>query len=191
MALVSQEPNLFSYSIRENIAYGLNTRDVPFEDIVRAAQKANIHDFIRDLPQQYDTHVGNKGAALSGGQRQRIAIARALLREPRILLLDEATSALDSHSEKVCLLLTTSHVSLTTCSVSSGGVGGGRAGEDLLGDRPQIDDHQEGRQDCGHAEGAGRGGGPSRRTDPKKRLLLRLILKSSINYCFSRSVVDS
>ena len=99
MSLVSQEPALFSLSIAENIAYGAN--DVTFADIVRAAQKANVHTFITSLPQQYDTHVGGRGSQLSGGQRQRIAIARALVREPRVLLLDEATSALDTASEKL------------------------------------------------------------------------------------------
>ena len=101
MALVSQEPILFSYSIKDNIAYGDNSRTVPFEDIVKVAQMANVHDFIRQLPQGYDTPVGSKGAQLSGGQKQRIAIARALVRDPPILLLDEATSALDTASEKV------------------------------------------------------------------------------------------
>lgn len=101
MALVSQEPVLFSYSIGENIAYGDNSRSVPQEEIVRAAQMANVHDFVQKLPQGYDTPVGGKGAQLSGGQKQRIAIARALVRDPAVLLLDEATSALDTASESV------------------------------------------------------------------------------------------
>ena len=101
LALVSQEPILFSYSIQENIAYGDSSREVSFEEIVKAAQMANIHDFIKNLPNGYHTPVGSKGAQLSGGQKQRIAIARALVRNPSVLLLDEATSALDTASEKV------------------------------------------------------------------------------------------
>jgi ATP-binding cassette subfamily B (MDR/TAP) protein 1 len=79
MSLVSQEPVLFSYSIRDNIAYGDNTRVVSMEEIVEAAQNANIHDFISQLPMGYDTPVGNKGTQLSCGQKQRVAIARALV----------------------------------------------------------------------------------------------------------------
>lgn len=102
MALVQQEPILFNYSIRDNIAYGDNARDnIAMDEIVRAAQMANIHEFIQQLPLGYDTPVGAKGSQLSGGQKQRIAIARSLLRNPCILLLDEATSALDTESEKI------------------------------------------------------------------------------------------
>ncbi|GFN90381.1 multidrug resistance protein 1-like, partial [Plakobranchus ocellatus] len=100
ISVVSQEPVLFNCSIRDNIAYGLDT-DIPMADIIAAARTANAHDFITELPQGYDTMVGEKGTQLSGGQKQRVAIARALIRNPKIMLLDEATSALDTRSEKV------------------------------------------------------------------------------------------
>uniref|UniRef100_A0A8C3NLY3 Phosphatidylcholine translocator ABCB4 n=1 Tax=Geospiza parvula TaxID=87175 RepID=A0A8C3NLY3_GEOPR len=101
IGIVSQEPILFDCTIAENIAYGDNSRQVSFEEIVSAAKQANIHSFIDSLPDKYNTRVGDKGTQLSGGQKQRIAIARALVRRPQILLLDEATSALDTESEKI------------------------------------------------------------------------------------------
>jgi subfamily B ATP-binding cassette protein MsbA len=97
IGMVSQDTILVHGTVRENIAYGTPQADE--KDILDAAMSANAHNFIMEFPQGYDTPVGERGVTLSGGQRQRIAIARALLRDPRILLLDEATSALDSVSE--------------------------------------------------------------------------------------------
>ncbi|XP_036965462.1 bile salt export pump isoform X1 [Acanthopagrus latus] len=100
IGIVSQEPVLFDCSIAENIQYGVNTRSVSMEEIVEAAKKAYLHDFVMTLPNKYETQVGAQGSQLSRGQKQRIAIARAIVRNPKILLLDEATSALDTESEK-------------------------------------------------------------------------------------------
>ncbi|KAI8999833.1 P-loop containing nucleoside triphosphate hydrolase protein [Gaertneriomyces semiglobifer] len=100
ISLVSQEPNLYNMTIAQNIAFGLPTQPTD-QEIQAAAQQANIHDFILSLPDGYNTNLGGHGTQLSGGQKQRIAIARALVRQPKILLLDEATSALDATSEKV------------------------------------------------------------------------------------------
>jgi len=100
MSIVTQDPDLFDASVRDNITYGL-TSDVSDDDVEQVARAANAHDFISELVDGYQTRVGERGGQLSGGQRQRIAIARALIRNPKILLLDEATSALDSKSEHV------------------------------------------------------------------------------------------
>uniref|UniRef100_A0A0N5C260 ABC-type xenobiotic transporter n=1 Tax=Strongyloides papillosus TaxID=174720 RepID=A0A0N5C260_STREA len=102
IALVSQEPILFDCSIKENILYGLEDKSVSDKEIERVIRESNIHEFIETLPDRLDTNCGSKGLSkLSGGQKQRIAIARALIRDPKILLLDEATSALDTESERI------------------------------------------------------------------------------------------
>ncbi|XP_049904157.1 bile salt export pump [Epinephelus moara] len=100
IGIVSQEPVLFDCSIAENIQYGNNTCSISMEEIVEAAKKAYLHDFVMTLPDKYETQVGAQGSQLSRGQKQRIAIARAIVRNPKILLLDEATSALDTESEQ-------------------------------------------------------------------------------------------
>jgi ATP-binding cassette subfamily B protein len=97
VGIVLQETTLFSGSIRENIAYG--RMDASLEEIVEAAKAAQAHEFIQEMPDGYDTDVGERGVGLSGGQKQRIAIARALLVDPRILILDDSTSSVDAETE--------------------------------------------------------------------------------------------
>ncbi|KFY82786.1 hypothetical protein V498_08451 [Pseudogymnoascus sp. VKM F-4517 (FW-2822)] len=97
--LVSQDTTLYQGSIKDNVLLGTSTEDE--SKLIQACKDANIHDFIMSLPEGYDTDSGSRGLALSGGQRQRIAVARALIRDPKLLLLDEATSALDTESEEV------------------------------------------------------------------------------------------
>ena len=99
IGMVTQETYLFHATIRENIAYG--KRDATQAEIEAAARAAAIHDRIMELPEGYDTVVGERGYKLSGGEKQRVAIARVILKDPRILILDEATSALDTHSERL------------------------------------------------------------------------------------------
>ncbi|CAF1083084.1 unnamed protein product [Adineta steineri] len=99
LGVVSQEPVLLDLTIAENISYGLE--NISIDEIILAATKANIHEFIQQLPLGYETKVGVKGSFLSGGEKQRIAIARVLIRRPKILLLDEATSAMDPYNEQI------------------------------------------------------------------------------------------
>ena len=99
IGIVPQETILFNGTVYDNILYG--RLDASEAEVIAAAQAANAHEFIEKLPDQYNTSIGERGATLSGGQRQRIAIARAILKNPRILILDEATSALDTESEKL------------------------------------------------------------------------------------------
>jgi ATP-binding cassette subfamily B protein len=104
IAVVQQQPTLFTGDVMYNIRYG--NSEASDEQVIAAAQAAHADEFIRQLPEGYHSDLGEQGVRLSGGQRQRIAIARALLKDPRILLLDEATSALDAESEhKVQLAL--------------------------------------------------------------------------------------
>ena len=97
IGIVTQETILFNDTVRNNIAYGLD--DCPIERIIDAAKAANAHAFISQMPQGYESRIGERGVKISGGERQRLALARAILKNPPILILDEATSALDTESE--------------------------------------------------------------------------------------------
>jgi ATP-binding cassette subfamily B protein/subfamily B ATP-binding cassette protein MsbA len=99
LAIVQQDVFLFDGSVRDNIAYGRH--DATDAEVEDAARRANAHEFIVRLPEQYDTFIGERGVKLSGGQQQRLAIARAILASPQILILDEATSNLDTESEQL------------------------------------------------------------------------------------------
>ncbi len=99
IGMVLQDTYLFSGTLRENIMYG--APEASEDELLEAAIAANCHDFIMEMPHKYDTEIGERGTRLSGGQRQRIAIARAILRNPKVLILDEATSALDTESERL------------------------------------------------------------------------------------------
>ncbi|CAF5184649.1 unnamed protein product, partial [Rotaria magnacalcarata] len=99
IGIVTQEPILFATSIYENIAYG--KKNATQTEVEEAAKQANAHNFIIQLPNKYQTLVGERGAQLSGGEKQRVALARALIKHPSILLLDEATSALDNVNEEL------------------------------------------------------------------------------------------
>ncbi len=117
VGVVSQDPIIFSGTVYENITHAY--RDVPMEVVVDAAKKANAHEFISQMPQGYDTQVGESGTLVSGGQKQRIALARTILRKPAILILDEATSSLDSESEhEVQAAIDAMSEELTTFSIA-------------------------------------------------------------------------
>merc|ERR1712194_322050 len=102
LGLVAQDTQLFDCTIRENIIYGvedIDRKDIPMEEVIHYAKLANCHEFIEEFEEGYDTRIGERGIRLSGGQKQRIAIARMLMKRPKLLFLDEATSNLDTESE--------------------------------------------------------------------------------------------
>ena len=153
VGMVTQDTYLFHDTVRANLLYA-RPEATPAE-LEAACRAAHIHDFITGLPEGYDTVVGERGVKLSGGERQRLAIARAILKDPRILILDEATSALDSTSERLI----------------QEALGAVNARPDHAGHRPPPIDDPGGRRDPGAGPGPAGGERHARRTAPSRRVV--------------------